>query len=195
MATRRRAAGPSESGATARAGGADGCEPGAAAPHVRAGDVQFTGNLGNGAFVDIPQKHDLTVRRRQLVDRLQQHPQQLAALQDLVRTRGVRSAFDGWKERRAVLPRRPVACFVTHDGADPTARGRHTSILVELLQHDDPAVLESILCGYIVTGDPSGHGQEPRRAASKPRLGIAVEQRTPNRVLDAGKPRHLVGHP
>ena len=32
MATRRRAAGPSEPGATARAGGADGCEPGAGAP-------------------------------------------------------------------------------------------------------------------------------------------------------------------
>ena len=105
----------------------------------------------------------------------------------------VRSTFDGCEERRAVLPRRPVTCFVTHDGADPAARGRRASILVELLQHEDPAVLQSIVCGRIVTGDPSGHGEEPRRAAPKPRLGIAVEQRTPSRFLDSGKPRR-VGH-
>ena len=62
--------------------------------------------------------------------------------------------------------------------------GGRAPVLEQFLQHDDPALLERVARGRVVAGDPAGDGQEPRRAAPEPGLGVLVEQRTPDGLLE-----------
>ena len=55
--------------------------------HVGAGDVELARYLGDGALVEVPEPHDVGVRRRQMIYRLQQDAHQLAPVERLVGTR------------------------------------------------------------------------------------------------------------
>ena len=139
-------------------------------------------DLADRAFVEIPHPYDISVRRRQMVYRLQQDAHQLPTVERPVEVRACGGPL-GPERRLAVRFRCGVTGLVTYHRADPPAGGRTAPVLVQLLQHDDPALLQGISGGRIVAGDPPGDGQEPRRAAPQPCLGIPVEQRAPDRFF------------
>ena len=57
--------------------------------HVLAGKMQAVGNLVGRELLDVAELHDLTKRRWQLVDHLQQHARQLVSVRRRLRRRGV----------------------------------------------------------------------------------------------------------
>ena len=57
--------------------------------HVLTGKMQAVRNLVGREILDVAEPHDLTERRRQLVDHLQQHTRQLASVRRRLRRRSV----------------------------------------------------------------------------------------------------------
>lgn len=55
--------------------------------HVGAGDVEFLRDLGDGTLVEVAHPHDIGVRRRQVVNGLQQDAHKLPPVERLVKVR------------------------------------------------------------------------------------------------------------
>ena len=102
-------------------------------------------------------------------------------------------------QRQLAVPcGRAVQRFMAHDRPDPSARGNPAPVLLELLQHDHPALLQCVVRDVVVARHAAGEGQEPARAAADPLFEIALQQGTSDCVRERGirrrmaRPSHMV---
>ena len=163
--------------------------------HVLAGKMQAVRDLVGREILDVAEPHDLTKRRWQLVDHLQQHARQLASVRRGFRRRGVgkllrptpkrgRSAFLVVEGYIAASGHRTVRDLMPHNRRHPGACWRASPVLPELLQHDNPAFLQRIVSPCVIARNTAGERQKPGRAAPDPCLNVLFQQRTPDSLFD-----------
>lgn len=154
--------------------------------YVRPREVQSACDIGGRALLEVAEPHDVAKGRRQLVDHLKQHARQFAEVQGRLGGRGVGeredprlgvggSGVDRGRRELAPFGDEAMHRLVTYDGRHPGACGRTALVLPELLQHDDPALLERVVGRCVIARDAPGKRQETGRAAPDPRFGVVVE--------------------
>ena len=95
-------------------------------------------------------------------------------------------------QRHLAAPRRrAVQRLVAHDRPDPPARGRLAPILMELFEHDDPALLERIVSDVVVARHAPGQRQEPAGTAADPLFEFARQKGTPDCFPQRGTRRRM----
>ena len=163
--------------------------------YVRAREMQSARDFLGLAVFQVAEPHDIAEGGRQLVDHLEQHARQFAEVQGRLGGRGI----GGWSDPRLRLGgfvvaggcREPVSSFgheavcrlVAYDGGHPRTCGRTALVLPELLQDDDPALLERVMGRRVIACDPPSERKEPGRAAPDPRFSVLLEERTPDRLM------------
>ena len=75
---------------------------------------------------------------------------------------------------------------VAHNRSDPHARARLVRIVGELLEHDERALLQSVVGDIVVAGHASRQRQKPAPATADPSFEVALEQGTGDGVLELG---------
>ena len=174
--------------------------------YVRPGKMQSARDLRGLAVFQVAEPHDIAEGGRQLVDHLEQHARQFAEVQDRLGGLGIGEWSDpglrlgglvvagGCWEPVSSFGHEAVCRLVAHDGGHPRTCGRTALVLPELLQDDDPALLERVMGRRVITSDPPGERKEPGRAAPDPRFSVLLEERTPDRFMYRQPRRRWLRH-
>ena len=174
--------------------------------YVRPREMQSARDLRGLAVFQVAEPHDIAEGGRQLVDHLEQHARQFAEVQGRLGGRGLGQWSDprlrlgrlvvdgGYREPVSSFRHEAVCRLVAYDGGHPRACGRTALVLPELLQHDDPALLERVDGRRVIACDSPGEREEPSRAASDPRFSVLLEERTPDRFMYRQPRRRWLRH-
>ena len=174
--------------------------------YVRPREMQSARDLLGLTVFQVAEPHDVAEGRRQFVDRFEQHAGQFAEVQGRLGGRGIgewsrpRLGSGGFLvascigEPLASFRHEAVCRLVAYDGSHPRTCGRTALVLPELLQHDNPALLERVVGRCVIACDPPSERQEPGRAAPDPRFGVLLEERAPDRFVYRRPRRRRLRH-
>lgn len=73
------------------------------------------------------------------------------------------------------------AVSAINDRRDPAARPGRAAVLLELVEHENPARVQRVAGVLVRARHAAGQREEPARAAPVPRFEVAFEQRAPTR--------------